>query len=89
MEQSALPAPVEERVQLPAGQAQEPGLRLRPVPAPLRELSMAWPPELPVEELRGQPVSLLHSPELLASSSYILPPQKESSERMLLPDFEV
>jgi hypothetical protein len=86
MEQSALPAPVEERVQLPAGQAQEPGLRLRPVPAPLRELSMAW---LPAEELRGQPVSLLHSPELLASSSYILPPQKESSERMLLPDFEV
>jgi hypothetical protein len=85
MEQSALPAPVEERVQLPAGQAQEPGLRLRP----LRELSMALPPELPVEELRGQLVSLLHSPELLASSSYILPPQKESSERMLLPDFEV
>jgi hypothetical protein len=85
MEQSALPAPVEERVQLPAGQAQEPGLRLRPVPAPLRELSMVLPPE----ELRGQPVSLLHSPELLASSSYILPPQKESSERMLLPDFEV
>jgi hypothetical protein len=61
MEQSALPAPVEERVQLPAGQAQEPGLRLRPVPAPLRELSMALLPELPMallpelpaEELRG------------------------------------
>ena len=77
-------------MQLHVGQAQEPGLKLRPVPLRERVLSTVWPPELQAEEPRELlPESLLHSPELLASSSYILPPQKESSERMLLPDFEV
>lgn len=83
-------------MQLHEAQERVPERKLRLVPEPVpqqvqmrRAPSMVWPPVQPVAELREPPGILLHSPELLASSSCTLPPQEESSERMLLPDFGV
>jgi hypothetical protein len=86
---------VQEQVQQQE-QVREPGLKLWLAPEPVsqqvrtgRALSKVWLPAQLAEEPREPPGNLLHSPELLASSSCTLPPQEESSERTLLPDFGV